>query len=372
MTIRALCTITCLQALLLSAQTGTHRKLELDTGQKIWEAGCVACHGPDGKGQPDTTVGFEKPETFPDFTACDQTTPEDNKAWKAVIRDGGRSRGFSQIMPSFGEMLTPEQIDSVIQYMRGFCKEKQWPRGELNLPRALVTEKAFPENENVVTTAVNVRGAPGVSNEIVHEHRLGARTQMEIAVPVDFVHPDRGLWYGGIGDIALGLKRVLFASLPKGSIFSVQGEAVLPTGHKDHGLGSGTTTFGAFGSYGQLLPGQFFFQGQMGADLPVHTDVVPRSMFFRTALGRMFNEEHGVGRLWSPMVEWVGDRDLVSGAKAIWDVVPEFQVTLSRRQHVRANFGVRIPAINTAGRSTQLMFYLLWDFQDGRLLEGWR
>ena len=71
------------------------------------------------------------------------------------------------------------------------------------------------------------------------------------------------------------------------------------------------------------------------------------------------------------MVELLADRDLQTFAKTNWDVVPEFQVTLSRRQHVRANVGLRIPATNTAGRPAQLMFYLLWDWQDGRLSEGW-
>ena len=103
---------------------------------------------PTAKGQPETTVGFEKPDTFPDFTECDQTTPEDNRAWKSVIRDGGPSRGFSQIMPSFSEALTSAQIDRVVQYMRGFCREPAWPRGELNLPRPLATEKAFPEERS--------------------------------------------------------------------------------------------------------------------------------------------------------------------------------------------------------------------------------
>ena len=90
------------------AQNPQTAALKLDTGKEIYEAACVACHGPDGKGQPQTTVGFQKPDTFPDFTLCDQTTPEDNYAWKSIIRDGGPSRGFSQIMPAFGDALTSE------------------------------------------------------------------------------------------------------------------------------------------------------------------------------------------------------------------------------------------------------------------------
>ena len=139
---------TCL-ALCVSAQNPAPPGLKLDTGKEIFEAACVACHGPDGKGMPDTTVGFEKPKTFPDFTQCDQTTPEFDVDWRATIRDGGHGRGFSRIMPSFVDALTSEQMDKVIGYLRSFCTDKSWPRGEFNLPLAFLTEKAFPENEVV-------------------------------------------------------------------------------------------------------------------------------------------------------------------------------------------------------------------------------
>src|SRR3954467_3948092 len=88
-------------------------KLNLTTGKEIFRAGCAGCHGADGRGAPDTTVGFKKPETFPNFTECDQTTPEDNTTWITIIHEGGKGRGFSPIMPSFAEALTPEQIRMV-------------------------------------------------------------------------------------------------------------------------------------------------------------------------------------------------------------------------------------------------------------------
>ena len=80
----------------------------------------------------------------------------------------------------------------------------------------------------------------------------------------------------------------------------------------------------------------------------------------------------GFGRLWSPMVEVLADRELISGEKTNWDLLPQMQVTLSRRQHIRANVGVRFPVNNTSSRSTQVMFYLLWDWFDGGLREGWK
>lgn len=354
----------------LPAQTGVYPGIPLNTGKQIYEAACVACHGPDGKGTPQSIAGFVKPDSFPDFTRCDQTTAEMDSDWKAVIVHGGPYRGFSQIMPSFGEALRNDQIDKVIQYLRGFCTNPHWPRAELNLPRALVTEKAYPEDEVAITTGFNAQGAPGVSTEAVYEQRFGVKNQIEITVPFTFENQDH-TWYGGIGDSAIGLKREIFSSLRSGSIFSLDGEAIFPTGNKARGLGSGVTTFETFAAYGQLLPANLFLQFQGGADLPTHTKTAPQSLFWNTVVGQNIAQDKGLGRLWSPMIEFLADRDLMTGAKTNWDLLPQFEVTISRRQHIRADVGVRIPATNTAGRQMQVLFYVLWDWQDGKLTEGW-
>ena len=181
---------------------------------------------------------------------------------------------------------------------------------------------------------------------------------------------ESGTRVGGIGDVAVGLKRVLFAS--HDSLVSGFAEIALPTGNSDKGLGSGTTTFAFHAMAGQTLPGGSFVQAQVGTDQPRHTDLAPRTFFWRVNAGKSFREEGGLGRMWSPMFELVSDRDFVEGASANIDVVPQFQITLSRRQHVRANIGLQIPATNRKGRSTQVVFYLLWDWFDGSLFEGWR
>jgi mono/diheme cytochrome c family protein len=339
-------------------------------GERIYESGCIACHGGDGKGTPQTTAGFKPPKTFPDFTKCDQTTPEPNSAWKAVIVHGGPSRKFSQIMPAFEDLLTTEEIDDVIAYMRQFCTSKHWARGELNLPRALITEKAFPEDEVVVSTAVHAGGAPGFTSDIIHEQRFGVHNQLEIDVPVT-AEDQSHTWYGGVGDTTFGIKREMFSSLKTGSILSLQGSVLVPTGSRERGFGSGTTTFETFAAFDQLFPTNTFFQFQLGADLPRHSDISPQKIFFRTAVGQALAKDHGLGRLFSPMVEFVADRDLVNRATTNWDVVPEMQVTISRRQHIRADIGVSMPTTNTAHRSPQVVFYILWDWADGRLTEGW-
>jgi mono/diheme cytochrome c family protein len=357
-------------AMSLLAQDQSRSALKLESGEKIYKSGCTACHGADGRGTPKSTAGFEPPDTFPDFTRCDQTTAEPDSSWKAIITDGGPYRGFSQIMPSFSEALTDKQINQLIRYLREFCKNPHWPRGELNLPRALVTEKAYPENEVVVSTSVNANGAPGVETHVIHEQRFGVRNQLEVDVPVQFQDQNH-VWYGGIGDVTLGLKREVFSSLRTGSIFSLQGSVLLPSGSRTRGFGNGTTTFETFAAFDQLFPSNTFIQFQTGADLPRHTDIAPQSVFWNTAFGQSFGNDRGLGRLWSPMVEFIGEKALVTGARTNWDVLPQMQVTISRRQHVRGDLGVRVPVNNTSGRPVQLMFYLLWDWGDGKLTEGW-
>lgn len=339
-------------------------------GEQIYRNACAACHGGDGRGTPQAIAGFTPPRTFPDFTACNQTTAEPNSFWKAMIVHGGPYRGFSQIMPSFAEALTDEEINEVIAYLRGLCKNPHWPRGELNLPRALVTEKAFPENEVVISSGINAQGTPGNESHIIHEQRFGVKNQIEVDVPINFQDQNH-VWYGGIGDTTLGLKREIFSSLKSGSILSLQGSVILPTGNRSRGFGSGTTTFETFAAFDQLFRTNTFVQTQLGADLPRHPDIAPQSLFFNTAVGQSFAADHGLGRLWSPMVEFLSARDLVDHAKTDWDVLPQMQVTISRRQHIRGDLGVRVPLNNTSGRPIQIMLYLLWDWGDGRLNEGW-
>jgi mono/diheme cytochrome c family protein len=351
------------------AQSG---ELNLETGKQIFESACAACHGQDGKGQPKTTLGFEPPATFPDFSDCSSSSREPDSHWSAMIHEGGSNRGFSPIMPSFREALTTVQIRKVIEYVRSLCDDRSWPRGNLNLPRPLFTEKAFPEDEVVLTSGFSLNGTPAISNNLVIEKRLGARTNMELVIPAAFQRQSSGSWFGGVGDVSIELKRTVFHSFRTGSILALAGEMRLPTGNASRGLGSGVTYLESFASYGQLLPKNTFLQTQAGMEAPTRRHQEPTEVFWRTAVGKSLNQNHGFGRTWSPMVEAVSARELVPGAKTEWDVVPQMQVTLNKRQHIRANIGISIPFSNTAGRGVQLVFYLLWDFFDGGLRDGWR
>ena len=349
---------------------GQNSQLKLNTGKEIYRAGCVSCHGPDGKGQSQNLAGFERPATFPDFTDCNTATREPNVQWRAIVTNGGPARAFSQIMPSFKDLLTPEQIDKVVEHLRTFCEDRSWPQGDLNLPRAIVTEKAFPEDEAVVTAAVNAKGAPGVGTAVVYEKRIGARGQLEAMVPYSFTH-ETGPWQSGFGDVLLGYKYAVFHSRKTGSIFSLLGEVTAPTGDAAKGTGGGSTVFETSAAFGQLITPNSFFQLHTGFELPVHTDILPRAYYLRTAIGRTFPTNNGLGRRWSPMTEFIYDRDLVKGAGNNWDIVPQVQIPMSKRLHILGSIGYRIPVNNTADRPRQFVFYVLWDFVDGKLTQGW-
>ena len=72
------------------------------------------------------------------------------------------------------------------------------------------------------------------------------------------------------------------------------------------------------------------------------------------------------------MLEVLGASELGTGEGPQWDLVPQMQVTLSRRQHIMIDAGVRVPVNERASRHPAYMMYFLWDWFDGGLLEGWR
>jgi mono/diheme cytochrome c family protein len=335
---------------------------------EIYANACANCHGLDGRGSPKAAALMKVP--VPDFTDCSFATREPDADWGAIIHQGGPVRGFDPLMPAFGEALSADEIVAVLRHVRTFCTSAAWPRGELNLPRTFFTEKAYPEDEAVWTTSVALDGPGSITNEIVYERRFGARNQFELKVPLAASHEPAG-WRFGSGDITLGIKRAVAHSLARGSILSIAGEVILPTGDESAGAGSGTTVLEGFVSFGQMLPRDSFVQAQAGLEAPVNRDRGPREGFWRVAFGRTWAQNGGFGRAWTPMVELLAGREFTDGARTEWDVAPQVQVSLNSRQHVLLAIGVRTPVTLREGRSTRLMVYVLWDWFDGGLFDGW-
>ena len=338
-------------------------------GEYIFKNNCATCHGLDGRGSPQTVVGFDVP--FPDFTDCSINTVEPFGDWNAVVHRGGPIRGLDHHMPAFGDALSDAQIESVIRFLWTLCDNSSWPRGDLNFPRAFFTEKAFPENEAVWTTGITSRGQKAVTNEITYEHRLGTRSQYEITLPLAFQQTTAGEpWAHGFGDMEIALRRAFYASVDRAAIVAAGGAVTLPTGSESSGLGGGVTIWEPFAMFGKGLGANGFIQMHGGIELPTDKSKASNESFLRTAVGYTVAQDQGFGRAWTPMGELLIAREW--GGDAEIDVVPQMQVSLSKLQHILLSVGVRVPVTEREGRHPQFLTYFLWDWFDGGLFQFWR
>lgn len=336
-----------------------------ESGAELYAIGCAKCHGSDGRGVDPANVGFTAP--LPDFTECRFASREARSDWITVTHEGGTARGFDSAMPAFGEAFDPKRIEAIVRFMKGFCTNASWPTGELNLPLPLATEKAFPEDEFLWTTFIDLEGQGAAATELVYERRIGARHQWEATVPFGLTSDGDG-WTGGLSDLGLGWKSAVYHTGTR--ILTTGAEVFFPTGDEEKGLGTGTVLVEPFLAFAQILPRDWFLQAQGGVELPLDTEKAEREVFLRTALGFSIASDRGFGRTWSPMIELIGSADF-DFEETSWSVLPQVQVTLSRRQHVRVNLGVALPLNRRDDRATQLVFYGLWDWFDGGLTDGW-
>jgi mono/diheme cytochrome c family protein len=377
-----LCALLCLSlagtASVRAAQDGSPRGRVLPadaSGEEIYRQACAACHSVDGAGQPRSVLGFQLPlpngHDLPDFNDCATNTVEPLADWVAVANRGGPIRGLDRHMPAFGDALTADQIERVVKYVWTFCDDPSWPRGDLNLPRAFFTEKAFPENETVWTTGFTTSGARAIGNELVYEHRIGSRAQYEVKLPLAAQQADPGgAWSRGIGDVELALRRAFYANFDRGSIFAAGGAVVLPTGKESEGLGNGFWIYEPFAMWDQFLGRSGFVQVHAGIEIPSDQTVGTNESFVRTAFGYTVAQDQGFGRAWTPMFEVLAA--MPEGAATEWDLVPQVQISLSKLQHVLLNVGVRLPLNERDERKPEVLTYVLWDWFDGGLFDFWK
>src|SRR3989440_6249902 len=143
----------------------------------LYQAWCSKCHGTDGRGRAAASTRLAVPPA--DLQECQASTAEPEARWIGIVTQGGAAFGLSLDMPAFGEAGTPAQIRAVVRYARSLCGDSGWPPGELNFPRSFLVEKAFPENEWVVTEA-------GRGQALIYERRFGKRLQVEGAARTVF------------------------------------------------------------------------------------------------------------------------------------------------------------------------------------------
>jgi mono/diheme cytochrome c family protein len=338
------------------AVTGT-----ADEGKELYEAACASCHGLDGRGAPEGTA-IAVP--LPDFTDCAFVTRETSGNWVALAAHGGQALDLSPQMPGFADVLSAAQIHAVLAYLRGFCTDPAWPAGDLNFRRPLFTGKAFPEDELVLTANFEQsRRARSLVNEWTVERRLGARGMAEVTVPFLYTDPEGRASTGGVGDLTLAYKHVLFASLRQGTIASFALDLVVPTGDRDRGLGDDTVGFGPSLRAGKLL-GPFVVQGELKAVLPVEVHNAPRRLLYRAALQLPLS---ALKRGWVPGLEFEADTKIDGPARDAYYVAPVVFKGLTARGHIAVAVGAKIPVGGARAFDYQLGAFVVWEYMDGGL-----
>ena len=317
------------------------------TVPEMWDAWCARCHAKDGSGKVSEPTVTVEPM---DFTDCRIASAEPDADWQLAIAHGGPAVGLSSQMPAFGDALTPAQVDGFVALIRGFCAEDGWPSGNMNLPRPIFTEKAFPENEVVLLPmASHHRDAPSSYRfRTVYERRIGRRAQLEAILPVQSA--DAGTRETGVGDVELGIK---YALTPRAHAYlaSAGFDIVLPTGSESRGLGGGTTVFEPYVAFATTA-GSTYLQGQLKLELPSRRTWDDRETVYGLYAGR----DTGIfPDTWTVGLELNGENDELA-------VTPQIRKGLTRTGALAAAFGVRLPINKRREQGIQWVGYLLWEY----------
>ena len=323
---------------------------------EMWNAWCARCHAEDGTGniaEPTVTV------TPMDFTDCKVTTPEPDADWERAIAKGGPGVGLSPQMPAFEDSLTPQQITLFVSHMRGFCTETGWPPGNVNFPRPILTEKAFPENEVVLLPAIShypEDEAPSITDgsfKVVYERRFGKQSMFELSVPLVSTN-SLGARTSGLGDMEVGVKHAAYFDGSR--IISVGLELALPTGDRFKDHGSGALMIEPYVSTGMMV-GNWYWQAELKPEISTNTVREGHHVVYNTYIGR---DTSLAPTTWTLGLELNGEDGEVA-------LTPQIRKGLTGTGALAASFGVMVPLNKREEQGMRWVGYLLWEY-----LEPWR
>ena len=100
-----------LALLVIAGLTVAARPGYAQTGEPMYKTKCAACHGPDGIGETSTGKAMKAG----DFGSADVQKMSDADL-NAIITSGKNK------MPAYGKSLKPDQIESLVTYIRTFKK----------------------------------------------------------------------------------------------------------------------------------------------------------------------------------------------------------------------------------------------------------
>jgi cbb3-type cytochrome c oxidase subunit III len=301
---------------------------------EMWAEWCARCHAQNGTGKVNEPTITVEPM---DFSDCKVATPEPDADWERAIADGGPAVGLSSQMPAFGETLSAEQVRGFVAHLRSFCAEPGWPHGNMNFPRPIFTEKAFPENEFILLPSIS--HGSDVDILAIYERRMGRRTMWEAVVPFSSHDPN-----GTVSHVELSLKRVLSADAARTRITSAGMDLV---------LGLGTPVFEPYLAAGAMWR-NLYLQAQGKVELPVDALKAERAFVYNFYVGR---DTSAAPNTWTLGLELNGENDEVA-------LTPQLRKGLTKTGALGAAVGVRIPLNARTEHTTRVVAYLLWEYLD--------
>jgi mono/diheme cytochrome c family protein len=113
------------------AQSNDPDPKQVAAGKQVYGQYCASCHGAKGEGQipaaplvPDATGKIPAPP----HDSTGHTWHHDDDLLKRIIHDGGLGGAEFYEMPAFGAILTNQQIDDVLVYIKTLWTDEQRER----------------------------------------------------------------------------------------------------------------------------------------------------------------------------------------------------------------------------------------------------
>lgn len=91
---------------------------EAQEAEQLFKKHCASCHGPSGKGDGPAAKMLKPPPGELGVAAAKASEAD----LAHIIKDGGKAVGRSGSMPAYGKKLNDEQIQSLVQLVKGFSK----------------------------------------------------------------------------------------------------------------------------------------------------------------------------------------------------------------------------------------------------------
>ncbi|MDH5324349.1 MAG: cytochrome c [Gammaproteobacteria bacterium] len=99
-----------------------HARENTESPQALYKTYCWQCHGMQGNGMG---VNIADMSVQPrDHTDAKQMSARSDEELFKVIKEGGQSVGKSVLMPPWEGVLTDEEIQELVVYLRMLCKCK--------------------------------------------------------------------------------------------------------------------------------------------------------------------------------------------------------------------------------------------------------